>query len=199
MRTIARGSIGVVLTVLSFVPAVAAAQKVSYDFRQHQSLLRPRTFAFKPVKTPDTAEQTTIYDSPFMDERTDIAIAVQLEQRGWTRDDDNPEVYVVTRRTTTEQTTFYGPYWSAFAWPWGGSYPQYGYGLGAWDLGWGPVIAQETLRGVLTIDLEQVSNGTLLWRGVGSKHLDLSSKPSSRTKHVNDEVSDIFRYFPPSK
>jgi hypothetical protein len=197
MRTIARSLIGSTVAVLLFDPTVATAQKVGYDFRPNTDFTRPRTFAFKIVPPEPTGEQTGTLDSPFVDERTNVAIASQLERRGWTRVNEHPDVYVVTRRGLTTQFSYYAPYWQSYSWPWWGSYPQYGYGLGAWDPGWGTAIAEETHRVVLTIDLEDAASGDVLWRGVGSKHLPGPSKPSSRTKYVNDEVADIFKYFPP--
>jgi hypothetical protein len=200
MRTIARSLIGLAIAVSSFWPAVAAAQKVSYDFRQHKDFARPKTFAFKnlPAVRPDTRQATTTYDSPFVDERTNVAIATQLEQRGWTRNDENPDVVVVTRRTFWKQYTAYGPYWGPYYSPagWWGPYPSgWGYGWTTWAPG--PVYMVEQLRGTLTVDLEDSATGRLMWRGVGEKHVHESSNSSSRTRHVDDQVQDIFKKFPP--
>ncbi len=204
MRTIARSLIGLAFAASWLWPTGATAQKVSYDFRQQQDFSRPRTFAFRSIpSTQSDTRQNTTYDSPFVDERTDIAIAEQLARRGWTRDDANPDVYVVTRRTFKTEYTTYGSYWGPYYWPagWWGGYP-YGWGDLYWRYGWsvwdpGPTYTVESIRGTLTVDLEAADTGQLLWRGVGTKHVHESSKPSSRTRHVNDEVEDIFKKFPP--
>ena len=44
-------------------------------------------------------EKTTLYDSPFIRERTHDAIAAQLEGRGMIRDQQNPDVFVTARRS----------------------------------------------------------------------------------------------------
>jgi hypothetical protein len=206
MRAIVRTMIGLAVAASSLAPAVATAQKSSYDFRQNVDFSRPRTFAFKhPRAASVRPDGNTIYDSPFVDERTNLAIAAQLQRRGWTHDDDNPEVLIVTRRTFKAEYTFYGPYWGGYNWPtaWWGPYygwrgPGYVDRLGLWDA-WGPVYVDETIRGILTVDLEDAASEQLLWRGVGSKTVHEHSKPSSRIKHVNDEVSDIFEHFPPAR
>jgi hypothetical protein len=197
MRTIARSLIGLAIAALSW-PAVASAQRASYDFRQHEDFARPKTFAFKnvPAVRPDS-RQTTTFDTPFIDERTNAAIAAQLEQRGWTRNDESPDVYVVTRRTFWKEYTTYGPYWGPYYSPagWWGPYP-YGWGYGWSTWGVDPLYAVEEIRGNLTVDLEDAASGRLLWRGVGEKHVHERSKPSSRVRHVNDQVDDIFKKFP---
>ena len=205
MRAIGRMLIGLAVAASSLAPAVATAQKRSYDVRQHVDFTRPRTFAFKiPSAAPAVAERSAAYDSPFVDERTNIAIAAQLERRGWTRDNNNPDLYIVTRRTFKTEYTVYGPYRSGYNWPtaWWGPYygwhgPAYVDSNGLWDA-WGPVYVDERIRGTLAIDFEDAASGELLWRGVGSKGVHEHSTASSRTKHVNDEVADIFEHFPPS-
>ena len=101
MTRIARSLVGLAIVAFALCPPTAVAQTTSYDFRQHSDLSRPKTFAFKntPSARPDTIGQTTTYDSPCVDEGTNIAITKELERRGWRRDDDSPDVYVVTHRT----------------------------------------------------------------------------------------------------
>jgi len=201
MRSLARSFIGLAIVAAALSPAVATAQKTSYDFRRNADFDGPKTFAFKGSRVaPTTTAKTTTYDSPFVDERTNVAIAAELQRRGWTRDDDNPEVYVITNRTFRTEYTMYSPYWNSYYWPtgWWGPYgwgAYNGYGYGAWD--WGAMYTQETIRGTLAIDLEDAASGELMWRGVGSKHVHESSKPSRRVRHVNEEVADIFKHFPP--
>jgi hypothetical protein len=206
MRAISRTLIGLAVAASSLAPVAATAQKSSYDYRQGYDLSCPRTFAFKSIgaASADYARSST-YDSPFVDERTNSAIAAQLERRGWTRSDDHPDIYVVTRRSYQTEYTAYGPYWNGYNWPtaWWGPYygwngPVYVDRLGMWNA-WGPTYVDEDIRGTLTIDLEDASTGQLVWRGVGTRDVHEHSKPSSRTKHVNHEVADIFEHFPPSR
>jgi len=202
MRTISRLPIALAIGISALTTTTALAQK-SYDYSRRYNLARMHTFAFKEVAPANTATaKTTTYDSPFVDARTQEAVQAQLESRGLRRDDADPDVYVVTRRTYKTEYTVYGGYdWGpwGYGWggPWGYGYPRYGYAWGGWGGGWGPAYVDEEIRGTLTIDIEDAESGALVWRGVGEKHVHEHSKPSSRTRRANELVADIFKNFPP--
>jgi len=191
MSTIARSLLGLAIAASLLWPIPAAAQK-SYDYRQSRDLTQPRSFAFKN-------------DGPVVDESTNMAIAAELERRGWTRSDDSPEVYVVTRRTFRKQYVAYGPFWGPYyqSAGWYGPYP-YAYYSRPGE-GWatsdpnGPVNWDETVRGTLTIDLQNAATGTLLWRGIGTRDAHDHSTASRQTTHVNHEVEHIFEHFPAAR
>jgi Domain of unknown function (DUF4136) len=175
--------------------ATALAQQAPYDIRRGDDLSRLRTFGFGTA-TPDgrVLEKTTTYDSPIMDERTKAAIAAQLERRGLTRNDKDPDVRVVTRRTFRTEHVFY-PYpdpWfaSGWGWPYGGS--RYVFDQASL----GEIYSRDIIRGTLTIDIEDAKTGALLWRGVGDKRAHQSSKPSHRVRRVDDEVEEVFESCP---
>jgi hypothetical protein len=195
MRTIPRVCIGLAVSVLS-IGSMAALAQDSYDYRRGANLTGIKTFAFKetPPMAPE-AYKTTTYDSPIQRERTQAAIAAQLESRGMRRDDNRPDVYVVTHRTYKIDYNYYpsygwgwggGPYW------WGGYYAGYpgwgGYGYGGY--------VYEELLGTLTVDVEDAKSGALLWRGIETKHVHETSKPEKRDKRVFKEVSEVFKHFP---
>jgi hypothetical protein len=187
MRTIPRLCIGVAASIAALLPIRALAQD-SYDYRRNVNFGSFKTFAFKetPPMAPD-AYQTTTYDSPLMRERTNAAIAAQLQARGMRQVDSHPDIYVVTHRTYKMDYTYYGGY------GWGPGWGYYGAGWGGW---YDPGYVYEELRGTLTVDLEDAKNGALLWRGVETKHVHQTSKPSRRDHHVNEEVTDVFKHFP---
>jgi hypothetical protein len=191
-----RGNAMLATFVSLLLTAAALAQQAPYDIRRGHDLSRLKTFGFEAVK-PDgrLSEKTTTYDSPIMDERTKAAIAAQLESRGLTRNDKDPDVWVVAHRTFRTEQTFY-PYpdpWFAngWGWPYGGS--RYVFDQAA---SLGAIYPRDIIRGTLTIDLEDPTSRALLWRGVGGKRAHQTSKPSHRTKRVDDEVEDIFENFP---
>ncbi|HKF67636.1 MAG TPA: DUF4136 domain-containing protein, partial [Vicinamibacterales bacterium] len=134
-------------------------------------------------------------DSPLQRERTNAAIAAQLEARGMRRVDQNPDVYIVTHRTYKMDYTYWGPYgWGGPYW-WGGYYGA-GYYPG-WGGGYyGGGYVYEELLGTLTVDVEDARTGALLWRGIETKRVHQSSKPYKRDKRVYDEVADVFKHFP---
>jgi hypothetical protein len=193
MRTIPRIFIGLAVSLAPLVTTAALAQD-SYDYRRDVNFAGIRTFAFKATPPMDPiAAKTTTYDSPLVRERTQAAIAAQLEGRGMRHVAENPDVYIVTRRNFQVETNWYGPY----GYGWGPYYgavgygPYYGGGWGGW--GWD---SYSWLEGTLTVDMEDARTGTLLWRGIETKRVHQTSKPAKRDKRVFEEVKDVFKHFP---
>jgi hypothetical protein len=187
MKTLNRILLG--LAVSTLLPAAAMAQKVSYDYDRDQNFARLQTYAFKDIPTKETVtSETTTYDAPFVKERIQEAVASQLEARGMRRDNEHPDVYVVTRQTfeTRQDYTVYSPY----GWGWG-----YGWGYG-WGPGYTDVQVRDIIVGTLTIDLRNAATGELIWRGVGVKTVHPTSKPERRDKRVVKVVAKIFKNYP---
>ena len=194
-RTIPRVFIGLAVFLAQLVGIAALAQD-SYDYRRDVNFAGIRTFAFKATPPMDpVASKTTTYDSPLVRERTNAAIAAQLESRGMRHVTENPDVYIVTRRSFQVETNYYGPY--GYGW---GPYAAVGYGPyygGAWG-GWGGWgwDSYSWLEGALTVDMEDARSGALLWRGIETKRVHQTSKPAKRDKRVFEEVKDVFKHFP---
>ena len=186
--TIGRLIIG--LTLAAMLSAGAAAQDVTHDYNASRDFTTLKTYSFTAPATGEaTTEQTTVYDSPFVTERTHAAIAAQLEGRGLTRDDADPDVYVRTRRTFKKDYIVY-PY----GYPgWGSGYygPSFYYGWG-----WGGWYREEKIKGTLTIDVIDADTGALLWRGLGERTMHPTSSPERRAKRIHKEVTKIFKNFP---
>jgi hypothetical protein len=179
--------------IAALFPAVASAQKVRYDFAPGTDFSRLKTYGFNESRSPEmqtVSEKTTLYDSPFIKQRTNEAIEAQLQALGMTRDDKNPDVIVDASRTFKTEYATYGYY---PMWGWG-----YPYHLGSYGLGYGGAgFTEEITVGTLIIDLKDATTGQLVWRGSGEKTVLNTSKPEKRIKRVNKEVAKIFRHFPP--
>ena len=192
MTTMHHVSIGLSVAAM-LLPALAAAQKISYDIGP-EDFTGHRTFAFRDSPAAENETQTTAYDSPLIDARTRAAITAQLEARGLTRDDRNPDMYVTARRTFKTEYSVYAPYAGGFGYGWG-------WGWGPYYTGWGPwygasYYVDERIIGTLTVDVEDASTGQLLWRGLARKHVHEHASPEHRTKRVNKEVVKMFETFP---
>jgi Domain of unknown function (DUF4136) len=196
MRTIPRIFIGLAVSLAPLVTTAALAQD-SYDYRRDVNFAGIRTFAFKATPPMDpVASKTTTYDSPLVRERTNDAIAAQLESRGLRRVAENPDVYIVSRRSFEMEYSYFGPYgygWGPYAGIGYGA-PYYGGGWGGWN-GWNGGVYAE-LQGILTVDMEDARSGELLWRGIETKRVHQTSKPAKRDKRVFEEVKDVFKHFP---
>src|SRR5436190_3567922 len=89
MRTIPRIVLGCALSLAPLMSTAVLAQD-SYDLRRHYDFGAIKTFAFKETPPIDAvASKTTTYDRPLIRERTNAAIASQLERRGMTRNDQH--------------------------------------------------------------------------------------------------------------
>lgn len=195
MTTAYRLFIGFALAAM--LPSAAAAQDVTYDYNAARDLTTLKTYSFRSAATSEKAtEQTGAYDSPFVTERTQAAIAAELNSRGLIRDDENPSVYVTTRRTFTREYLSY-PFGSPYGWSYGyyGPYMYSGWAWGGYS-GWGGWYTEEKIKGTLTIELADAATGELLWRGLGERTVHPTSKPERHAKRINKEVAKIFRNFP---
>lgn len=191
MTTMYRLLIGFAIAAL--LPDVAAAQKVRFDFAPDTDFTRLKTYALSETGSSESqtmTEKTTLYDSPFIRQRTTEAIEAELQRRGMTRDDKNPDVIVSAHRSFKTELETYGyyPMWGwGYQWGWYGGYHA------------GAVYTEEVTVGLLTIDLKDAASGQLLWRGSAEKKVLDTSKPEKRVKRVNREVAKIFRHFPPDR
>jgi Domain of unknown function (DUF4136) len=174
------------VTAILLAPALALAQKVSYDF--------DKTANFAAFKTYSHKEGTKV-GQPLIDERIVAAIDAQLAEKGLTKVDSNPDAVVVYHIAFDKQKDI-----STFSSGYGGGYGPYGYG---WGGGWGggttTTQVRDILIGTLVIDLADAKGGKLAWRGMGVKEVDTQAKPEKRDKSINNAVKKIFKNYPPKQ
>jgi hypothetical protein len=179
--------------ISALVSAAALAEQAPYDIRTGDDLSRLKTFGFKTVKPDDRiTKQTTTYDSPIMDERTQAAIAGELESRGLKRNDKDPDVWVTTRQTFRTVRAFY-PYpdpWfaSGWGWPYGGS--RYVFDQASL----GPSTRGNRPRNADHRPQDATSGAAVARRRQQTR--PQTSSPSHRVRRVDDEVGDVFEDFP---
>jgi hypothetical protein len=163
--------------VLALVPALALAQKVSYDFDKSANFAGFKTFALK---------DGTKVGNPLVDDRIVAAIESELAAKGLVKDEANPDVSVVyhiafdKQKDITAWNTGGGPY----GWRWGG--------MGTTD-----VRVNEILIGTLVIDVADTAKSALVWRGMGTKQVDPQAKPDKRDKNIKEAVGKILKNYPP--
>jgi hypothetical protein len=174
------GLVGLVL-----VPALAMAQKTSYDFDKSANFSAYKTYALK---------EGTPVGQQLIDDRIVAAIESQLAAKGLTKS-ANPDVAVVYHVAFDKQKDI-----STFSSGYGGGYGPYGYG---WGGGWGggttSTQVRDILIGTLVIDMADVKTKQMVWRGMGVKEVDTTAKPEKRDKSINNAVTKIFKNYPPKK
>jgi hypothetical protein len=171
---------------LALIPALAVAQKVSYDY--------DKTAAFSTFKTYAHKEGTKVGQS-LIDDRIIAAIDAELAAKGLTKSESSPDIFVVYHVAFDKQKDI-----STFSSGYGGGYGPYGWGYGG---GWGGMSSTTQVRdiliGTLVIDIADAKKGQLAWRGMGVKEVNTQANPEKRDKSINNAVKKIFKNFPPKQ
>jgi len=168
--------------VIALVPAMAAAQKTTYDFDKAATFGMYKSYAL---------ENGTPAGQPLIDQRIVAALESELKAKGLTRNDSNPDVFVLYHVAMDKQQDI-----SAYST--GPSYGAYGYG---WGGGWGTtttdVRVRDILVGTLAVDVIDAKRKQIAWRGLGTKEIDTSAKPEKRDKNIASAVTKIMKNYPP--
>jgi hypothetical protein len=168
--------------VAAALPAIASAQKTTYDF--------DKTAPFAQFKTYSMQDGTPTKNE-LIDKRIVAAIETQLAAKGLVRNDAAPDVFVVFHVAFDEQKDI-----SSFST--GPMYGAYGYG---WGGGWGTtttdVRVRDILVGTIAIDLIDARKKQMAWRGLGTKEINTTAKPEKRDENINKAIAKIFKNYPP--
>lgn len=174
------------VAAILLIPALAAAQKVSYDYDKSATFADYKTFAHKAG---------TGVGQELIDARIVAAIDAELAAKGLTRVESNPDVFVVYHMAFDKQKDI-----STFSSGYGGGYGPYGWG---WGGGWGggttTTQVRDILVGTMVIDVADAKKGQLAWRGMGVKEVNTQANPEKRDKSINNAVKKIFKNYPPKK
>jgi Domain of unknown function (DUF4136) len=174
------------IVALCLVPALAMAQKVSYDF--------DKTATFTGYKTYAVKEGTPV-GQKLIDDRIASAIDAALAAKGFTKTDSNPDVFVVYHIAFDKEKDI-----STYSSGYGGGYGPYGWGYGGgWAGGTTTTSVRDILIGTLVIDLADAKKNQVVWRGMGVKEVDTQNKPEKRDKSITNAVNKIFKNYPPKK
>jgi len=170
------------VAALLLVPALALAQKTSYDFS--------KTANFASFKTYATKDGTKV-GQQLIDDRIASAIDAAMASKGFTKTASNPDVYVVYHVAFDKEKDI-----STFSSGYGGGYGPYGWG---WGGGMGTTTTQvrDIVVGTLVIDMADAKANQLVWRGMGVKEVDTQAKPDKRDKSITNAVNKIFKNYPP--
>ena len=167
-------------------PALILAQKVSYDYDKAASFAAFKTYAHK---------DGTKVGQQLIDDRIVAAIDAQLAEKGLTKVESNPDVFVIYH-TTFEKQKDISTYSSGYA----GGYGPYGWGYGGgWGGGTTTTQVRDILMGTLVIDIADAKKGQMAWRGIGIKEVKVDAKPEKRDKSVNEAVKKILKNYPPKQ
>ena len=166
------------------VPTLAGAQRVSYDYNKTASFAAFKTYALK---------DGTKVGQQLIDDRIVAAIETQLAEKGFTKSETNPDVFVVYHVAFDTQKDI-----STYSSGYGGGYGPYGWGWGGgWAGGTTSTQVRDIVVGTLVIDVADARKSELAWRGMGVREVNTQANPEKRDKSINDAVKKIFKNYPP--
>jgi len=172
----------VLALLIALVPAIAAAQKTTYDFDKSATFSAYKTYSFK---------DGTPVGQPLIDQRIVAALENELKAKGFTKSDSNPDVFVLYHIAFDKEKDI-----SSYST--GPMYGAYGYG---WGGGWGTTTTDVRVRdivvGTMAIDVVDAKKKQIAWRGLGTKEIDTTAKPEKRDKNIAGAVTKIFKNYPP--
>jgi hypothetical protein len=168
--------IGTALVALCSTTAVA--QEVTYDFDRSANFSKLHSYAW--------VRGTPVRDD-FNHKRIMDAIDKQLVTKGLGKTEarDQADVLVAYHAAFSTNLEVNG-----FSSGWGG------YRFGPARSGSARV--EEILVGTLVVDIIDAKTGTILWRGIATKELDVNASPEKRDKNINKAAEKLFKKYPPS-
>jgi hypothetical protein len=168
---------------------IALADNVRTDYDHGANFSQYHTYSWGKVQAAE----------PFYVDRIKQAVDSQLQAKGWQSVASGGDVTIFATdsvRNQREVQTFY----DGIGGGWGGGW---GWGRWGWRGGWaGPGGVGEATTtttnqpvGNLVIDIFDGKSKNLLWRGLATA--DLSNKAEKNTKSLDQDISKMFKDFPP--
>ncbi len=161
------------------VSTVAFAQKINTDWDRSANFANFHTYMWEP--SPHPAKN-------FWNDRIMDAIDKQLQAKGFTKVDSNPDMWVVYSNSIKDQKQVVGT----------------GYNMGpGWGWGWwgGPSSVTYntyvTKEGTLVVDIADAKDKNLLWRGDATD--TISDNTNKNINNLNKAVEKLFKNFPPKE
>jgi hypothetical protein len=160
--------------LVMFTASLAAAQTVAFDFDKTADFSRFKTYAWVP-------------GTHAMDElnhkRVIIAIEDQLMAKGLAKVDASmhPDVLVAYHAGFGNDVRITA---TASGYRWGG-------------IRSGSARAEQILTGALAVDIVEAATGSIVWRGVASRDVDVNASPERRDRNITKTAEKLFKHYPP--
>ncbi|GAB3302970.1 DUF4136 domain-containing protein [Hymenobacter tenuis] len=178
------------LTLLLGASGCASTSRVGVtsDFDHSVNFRAYKTWAWYPQQPTDTEGGPAKGYESFLDKRIRTAVEQQLAQKGLSRVEKNPDVYVAySARVEDKQrsnTGYYGPY--------GYPYGYYGGWYGRGGFGQQPITDYKA--GTVILDFVDANRKELAWRGQGQAQVDQQTISEQEVQRI---VTSILGTFPP--
>jgi len=167
-----------VITLSLLLSTLALAQKINTDWDRSANFSTYHTYMWETSPRPAHG----LWHQRIVD-----AIDKQLQAKGLTKVDSNPDVWVVYSNTIHDQKEVVGN--------------NYGFGPG-WGWGyWGPsqvtYNTYVTKQGTLVVELADAKDKQILWRGSATDTISDNSNKNINT--LDKAVAKLFKGYPPKQ
>jgi hypothetical protein len=172
------------LSLMVLAVSCSSIYGVSYDYDEKVNFSRLRSYDWFPLTMNHANEKSGRIDSISL-ERIRNAVYNQLESKGLTVSEKNPDFLIAVYLSTKERlsvSNYGGPY----------PYPHYEYGPY-----WGTLTIRQYEEGTLLLDFVDTESKQLIWRGSAKSDLDSVRTPQKREEVINEAVQKILENFPP--
>lgn len=165
-----------VVVAAGLLAACSSGPTVNSDYNPSTNFSQYKSFGFMatdPIK------------DPMVDTRIKDGVTAALTAKGWTRNDQKPDVVVVPHVQLSEETQLntYNSGW--------------GYGYGRWGGGPTTTTVQKIPIGTVIIDIVDPKLKEMVWRGTASDTIKQKATPEERQTAVNEAMVKLFQNFPP--
>jgi hypothetical protein len=178
---------------LSFLPVLIVlmtslyAQDVHYNYDHRANFGAYKTYQWVDLPGPGGAVPDQLIDQSIK-----RAVDEQLAQKGLTRVDNGADLQVAYHAVVREEK---GINLSAFGdgggpWGWGGGWGGFNSATVTGQTSTIPV-------GTLLVDLYDPAKKQLVWRGDGTKTIDLKKDPDKNYRNLQKAMTKLFKNYPP--
>jgi hypothetical protein len=176
--------------IFIFITALmGCASNVNVDYDKSVNFSHLKSYKLLPKSEKSTAD--TRLDSPLVDKRIVNAINANMQQKGFIKAEENPDILVRYQLDVKLEIDSRG---SGVSMIFGAGTRGSGIGL-AYSVPSADVQSHD--RGILTIDFLSGKNSQLVWRGTSSRRLYDASTPESSEELINSIVQEIMNAYPP--
>lgn len=169
--------------LIAFLAMVACAygQDVHYNYDRSVNFASYKTYQWVDIPGGAVPDQ-------LIDRDIKRAVDEQLAQKGLIKVEKDPDLYVGYQAVISLEK-------GVNLW---GSSDNLG-GWGPWGGGWRTVQGQTSTIpvGILLVDLYDAKTKKMIWRGDGSKTIDLKKDPDKNYRNLEKAMAKLFRNYPP--
>lgn len=162
------------LLVMTLVPMAVLAQQVSVNYNHRQDFSQYHTYAWG-------SNNSNQVQNSILAQVAQQDINAQLQSRGlqMVQENQNPDLIVLASGGLKQQTSY-------SAW-----------GMRGFGGGMGSITPEQSVEGTLIVDLHDVKNQTLIWRGIAQD--TLNNNGDKNQQMLNKAIQKMFQKYPGSQ